>query len=117
MSAIDPARRDTNADLRALMHQRRQRLVARLCRESLPLGQADDIVEEVDRLDSAIARLEDPGPEGCARCGEPISITRRTLSPEGDLCTACSLVPDRAPRGDREGPASTWDAEFLPELG
>ncbi|MGX5652254.1 hypothetical protein ACWKW4_18515 [Hydrogenophaga borbori] len=117
MSAIDPARRHINADLRALMHQRRERLVARLCRENLPLGQADDIVEEVDRLDSAMARLEDPGPDACARCGDPISITRRTLSPDGDLCTACSLVPERTSRGGREGPASTWDAEFLPELG
>lgn len=117
MPATDPARRHANADLRALLRQRRERLVARLCRENLPLGQADDIVEEVDRLDSAIARLEDPGPDGCARCGEPISITRRTLSPDGDLCTACSLVPAWASRGGREGPASTWDSECLPELG
>lgn len=68
MSAIDPARRHANADLRALMHQRRERLVARLCRGNLPLGQADDIVEEVDRLDSAIARLEAPASTWGAEC-------------------------------------------------
>lgn len=117
MTAIDPARRHANADLRALIHRRRERLIASLCRQNLPLGLADDIVEEVDRLDSAIARLEDPGPEGCARCGEPIPITRRTLSPEGDLCTACALVFAGTVRGGSEGPASTWDAECLPELG
>lgn len=96
MSAIDPVRRRANDELRALMHQRRERLIARLCRQNLSLGLADEIVEEVDRLDSALARLEDSGAEACARCGEPISITRRTLSPDAELCTPCSLVPANA---------------------
>ncbi|MBL0944695.1 MAG: TraR/DksA C4-type zinc finger protein [Hydrogenophaga sp.] len=117
MSATDPARRPVNAELRALLHQRRERLIARLCRGNLPLAQADEIVEEMDRLDSAMARLGNPGPDACARCGEPISITRRTLSPDAELCTACSLLPANGSRSGREGPTSTWDVEWLPELG
>ena len=103
--------------LRAMLHQRRERLVNRLCRDNLPVEQTDEMFEEVDRLDSALARLEEHDPGCCLRCGEPIPLTRRTLAPGSNLCTGCALVAAQVARGGREGPAATWDAEFLRELG
>ena len=112
----DPGARD---HLRAVLSERRERLMNFLRRGALPFGLSDDIVEEVDHLDSALARLDAPGASACARCGEPISLTRRTLVPDTGLCTACALVAEGlAPGRDRrDGPSSTWDAEFLPEIG
>jgi len=112
-----PVAQASRQPLRALLHQRRERLVNHLCRGNLPLDQADELVEEVDRLDSTLAHLDDPGTPCCLRCGEPIALTRRTLVPDSPLCTACALVGEPVARGLREGPTSTWDAEFLPEAG
>lgn len=117
MSARERHEPNAHAHLRDTLLQRREQLLSRLCRENLPTEQADEMVEEVDRLDSALARLEDPGAVSCLRCGEPISFTRHTLVPDSTLCTGCALVSDGVVRGGREGPTSTWDAEFLPELG
>ncbi|MCM3563483.1 TraR/DksA C4-type zinc finger protein [Hydrogenophaga intermedia] len=117
MSGRERLEPDAHAHLRAALHQRREHLLNRLCRENLPTEQADDMVEEVDRLDSALARLEARGAANCLRCGEPISFTRHTLQPDSTLCTGCALVSEDVQRGGHEGPTSTWDAEFLPELG
>lgn len=103
--------------LRAMLNQRREQLASRMRRGALPAEQNDEIAEELVYLDSSLARLDAPGIPCCMRCGEPICLTRRTLAPDSDLCTGCALVAERAPRGGREGPTSTWDAEFLPELG
>ncbi|HSX92692.1 MAG TPA: hypothetical protein VLG41_07215 [Hydrogenophaga sp.] len=117
MSARDSTPQGAQDQLRAMLHQRRERLVNRLSSGDLPAERNDEIAEEVDYLDSALARLEDPGTPCCMRCGEPICLTRRTLAPDSELCTGCALVADQMPRGGREGPTSTWDAEFLPEMG
>jgi RNA polymerase-binding transcription factor DksA len=85
--------------LRAMLHQRREWLVNRLSQAQLPAERNDEIAEEVDYLDSTLARLEDPGTPCCLRCGEPICLTRRTLAPASDLCTACALVDEGAPNG------------------
>lgn len=111
--------------LRALLNQRREQLANRLRRDALPAEQHDEIAEELVYLDSSLARLDAPGVACCMRCGEPICLTRRTLAPHSELCTGCALLSERTPReiresreglNGREGPTSTWDAEFLPEL-
>ncbi len=112
--------------LRALLNQRREQLANRLSRDALPAEQHDEIAEELVYLDSSLARLDAPGIACCLRCGEPICLTRRTLAPDSELCTGCALLYERTPResrdglnrfNGREGPTSTWDAEFLPEFG
>ncbi len=117
MSARDSTPPGAQDQLRAMLHQRRERLVNRLTSGDLPAERNDEIAEEVDYLDSALARLEDPGTPCCMRCGEPICLTRRTLAPGSSLCTACALVDEAGPPTGRGDPTSTWDAEFLPEPG
>lgn len=117
MSARDSTPPGAQDRLRAMLHQRREQLVNRLSSGDLPAERNDEIAEEVDYLDSALARLEDPGTPCCMRCGEPICLTRLTLAPHSDLCTACALVDEGGPRDRGEGPTSTWDAQFLSEPG
>jgi hypothetical protein len=117
MSGREHPEQGAQDHLRALLQQRREQLLNRLCRDNLPTGQSDELAEEVDRLDSTLARLEEPDPGCCLRCGEPIALTRRTLVRDCTLCTGCALLAAGVVRGGREGPTSTWDAEFLPEIG
>lgn len=99
MSGRDSPQPGAQDHLRAMLHQRKKQLVNRLSSGHLPAERHDELAEEVDYIDSALARLDNPGTPSCMRCGEPICLTRRTLAPASDLCTACALVNEDAPSG------------------
>ncbi|NCT95815.1 MAG: hypothetical protein GXD23_00465 [Comamonadaceae bacterium] len=117
MSIPDPLSSDARAHLRTQLHHRREQLIARLHRRDLSALETDDTLEAVDRIDSAMAGLDEPTPGCCVWCAQPIALTRRTLIPHATLCTACALMGEGRRRGERSGPSSIWGEELLAELG
>ena len=55
-------------------------------------GVQSDALRELDRIDVALARVEDGSYGLCLRCGNQISIERLEARPAADLCIDCARL-------------------------
>jgi DnaK suppressor protein len=63
------------------------------------VGVVDSLNATEERIERALAKLDEGSYGICDRCGEPIPLARMEAAPESVLCVACASASASGPRG------------------
>ena len=133
MVKIEATDQERYAALKGMLEERRTEIMDKLrsIREAVPATTPDvrdaeeqsvnDFVQDIDfalmqmkaeslqRIDEALARLEEGTYGTCAECEEPIAQARLSALPFATLCIRCQEEQERNESGDRRPGRATFD--------
>jgi DnaK suppressor protein len=116
---LEQRKRQLNADMQGMMRAVRQESRGERTADEQDVAESDtrsDIdlaviqmkAETVARIDAALRRLDQGGHGDCVECGEKISIERLTAMPFALRCRECEASREKAMKGGRVRPGTSW---------